>query len=351
VSVLIYGVTGYTGELVAREAVRRGLRPVLAARNGPAVTALASELGCEARAFGLDDPAAVYAGIEGATAVLHCAGPFVRTARPMVEACLARRASYLDITGELAVFERLLRRGEPARQAGVALLPGVGFDVVPSDCLARTLADALPDATELDLAFYSPGGSFSKGTLQTAIESLPAAGAIRRDGEIVPVGLAHATLELDFPFGRRRLVTIPWGDVATAFYTTGIRNIRVFGAPPAKPWQLRALQPLLPVLALGPIKRALQARVRRTVTGPSAHARETARVHLWGRVRNAAGKTLVARLETPEAYAFTATTAVESLRRVEAGEVEPGAWTPARAFGAGYAASFAGVTAEAPHAG
>ncbi len=345
---LIYGVTGYTGVLVAREAARVGLRPILAGRAAAAVSGLASELRLEARAFSLDDPAALRQGLAGVTEVLHCAGPFVRTSRPMVEACLALGASYLDITGELSVFERVLRRGEQAREAGVALLPGVGFDVVPSDCLAATLAAALPDATHLDLAFWSQGGSWSKGTLATMIESLPAAGAVRRNGEIVPVALAHATLDLDFPFGRRRLMTIPWGDVATAFHTTGIPNIRVFGAGPKSPGWLRLAQPLLPLLALGPIKRALQARVRRTVSGPSAEARRTARVYLWGEVRNAAGRKANARLETPEAYAFTAATAVESLRRVAAGEVKPGAWTPARAFGAGYAASFPGVTAETP---
>ncbi len=345
---LLYGVTGYTGDLVAREAVRRGMRPILAGRSAAAVTALATELGCEARAFALDDPTAVRAGLDGVGAVLHCAGPFVRTSRPMVEACLDCRASYLDITGELSVFERVLRQKEKARGAGVALLPGVGFDVVPSDCLAATLAAVLPDATHLDLAFWSQGGSWSKGTLQTVIESLPAAGAVRRNGEIVPVGLAHATMELDFPFGRRRLMTIPWGDVATAFHTTGIPNIRVFGAGPKHPGLLKLALPFLPLLALGPIKRALQARVRRTVTGPSAEARATARVYLWGRVRDASGRAMVARMETPEAYAYTATTAIESLLRVERGEVEPGAWTPARAFGAGYAASFASVTTEPP---
>ena len=295
---LIYGVTGYTGELVAREAARRGLKPILAGRNPAAVSALGSELRLEARAFALDDPAAVGEGLAGVAAVLHCAGPFMRTSRPMVEGCLAKKVSYLDITGELSVFERVLRRGEAARSAGIVLLPGVGFDVVPSDCLAATLAASLPDATHLDLAFYSQGGSWSKGTMQTMIESLPSAGAIRRDGEIVPVGLAHAVRDFDFPCGRRRLMTIPWGDVSTAFHTTGIRNIRVFGAGPRHPGRLKLLQPFLPLLALGPIKRALQARVRKTVTGPDEHARKTARVYLWGQVRNAAGVTMTARLET-----------------------------------------------------
>lgn len=169
---MIYGANGYTGELAAREAATRGLRPVLAGRNAESVGALARELGLEHRAFSLDDPAALTRSIDGMAAVLHCAGPFVLTSRSMVLACLAARAHYLDITGEIAVFEKVLTRGDEARQAGVALLPGVGFDVVPSDCLAARLAAALPDATELILAFASDKGGVSRGTMKTMIESL-----------------------------------------------------------------------------------------------------------------------------------------------------------------------------------
>ena len=186
---MIYGANGYTGELAAREAVARGLRPVLAGRNGETVGALARELGLEHRAFGLDDPSALVRGIEGMAAVLHCAGPFVHTSRAMVAACLAARAHYLDITGEIAVFEKVLARGEQAREAGVALLPGVGFDVVPTDCLAARLAAALPDATELVLAFASNGAAISRGTQKTMIESLPHAGAY--DGLVIQDVYTH----------------------------------------------------------------------------------------------------------------------------------------------------------------
>src|SRR5436305_15188118 len=105
---MIYGANGYTGELAAREAVARGLRPVLAGRNARAVAELALELGLDSRAFALDDPAAAAHGVAGMAAVLHCAGPFVRTSRPMVDACLAAGAHYLDITGEIAVFTAIL---------------------------------------------------------------------------------------------------------------------------------------------------------------------------------------------------------------------------------------------------
>jgi short subunit dehydrogenase-like uncharacterized protein len=345
---MIYGANGYTGELAAREAARRGLRPVLAGRNAEAVASLAMELGLSSRAFGLDDPSALRAGLDGMTAVLHCAGPFVRTSTPMVAACLAGKVHYLDITGEIAVFEAILARSRAAERAGVALL-GAGFDVVPSDCLAARLAEALPSAVELVLAFASDRGGWSRGTLKTVIESLPALGAVRRGGRIVPVPAAYDSRKIDFGLGlgERWAMTIPWGDVSTAFHSTGIPDIRVYtAAPPAAIRRLRLLSHLAPLAALGPVKRRLQRRVERTVTGPSAEIRATARTYLWGQAKDAAGRIATARIETPEAYAFTAVSAVEAASRADAGSIALGAWTPSRAFGARFVDSLPGVLAS-----
>ena len=336
---MIYGANGYTGELIAREAAGRGLKPILAGRNAEAVGKLASELGLPHRIFALDSPQ-----LEGVAAVLHAAGPFIRTSRTMVDACLAARAHYLDITGEISVFEQVLSRGEEAKRAGVALLPGVGFDVVPSDCLAARLAAQLPDATELTLAFVSTRGSISRGTMKTMIESLPHAGAVRRDGKIVPVPIAFDAREIDFPGGRRWAMTIPWGDVATAWWSTGIPNIRVYtGTPPRQIRRMRRMAPLLPLLGWKPLKRYLQKQVEKRVTGPSEEIRRTARMELWGEVRNAAGQVVTGTLVTPEAYQLTAISAVEAAERAAQGRVQPGAWTPSKAFGAGFVEELPGV--------
>lgn len=345
---LIYGANGYTGELAAREAVRRGLSPILAGRSADAVSALGRELGLPFRSFPLDDPAVVRAGLVGVSAVLHCAGPFVRTSPVMVNACLATGAHYLDITGEIAVFEAVLAppKADAARRAGIALLPGVGFDVVPSDSLAARLAAALPGATELTLAFATDGGSWSRGTAKTMIESLPHAGAVRRNGKIVPVPLAYDAREIDFGgrLGHRWAMTIPWGDVATAYHTTGIPNIRVYtGVSPGQIRRLRRLRPFLSLTGFAPVKRFLTRRVERSVTGPGPEVRASARTYLWGEVRDAAGEAVSATLETPEAYAFTAVSAVAAVERVLAGTVAPGAWTPARAFGPDFVTGLPGV--------
>jgi short subunit dehydrogenase-like uncharacterized protein len=340
---LIYGANGYTGELIAREAVRRGLAPTLAGRNAEALASLSRDLDLPYRAFPLDAAKTLRQVLSdtGTRAVLHCAGPFVRTSRPMVDACLAAGVHYLDITGEIPVFEAVLARDDEARRAGVVLLPGIGFDVVPTDCLALQLKELLPDATHLDLAFVVDGGGWSRGTLATMIESLPHAGAMRRNGRIVGLPLAAEAMEVELPVGRRTVMSIAWGDIATAFRTTGIANIRTFtGVPPRTLRRLRRLRPFLPVAGWRPVKRLLELWVRRTVTGPTARQRQEGRSWIWGAVRNAAGESITRCFSTTEGYALTARTAVEGLSRVERGAVGPGAWTPARAFGAHFIAEF-----------
>ena len=341
---LIYGVYGYTGELVLAEALRRGMRPILAGRNAPALERLAERHDLPFRAFSLDEPRTVASAVRGAGAVLHCAGPFVHTSRAMVDACLATGVHYLDITGEIAVFEAILVRGKEARSACVVLLPGVGFDVVPTDCLALRLKERLPDATHLELAFVAEGGRMSRGTQRTRIASLPLAGAERVDGEIRPTGLAERTREIDLPAGRRLVVSIPWGDVATAFHTTGIPNVRVStGIPPRALARMRRWRFLLPLTRLGAVRRMLLRRVDRQPPGPDEATRRTARIQIWGEARNAAGRFVRSTFSMPEGYAFTALSAVEALSRVVAGEVAPGAWTPARAFGARFVFGCDGV--------
>ncbi len=341
---VLYGANGYTGELCAREAVRRGERPILAGRNPAAVSELANELGLEHRVFGLDDPAGLDRGLQGATAVLHCAGPFVLTSAPMIEACLRNGVHYLDITGEIAVFEGAFRLDQQAREAGVTLLPGVGFDVVPTDCLAASLGQNVEGATHLELAFYSHGGSISRGTMKTMIEGLPYAGAVRAQGKIRPVPAAFDAKKIPFSCGERWAMTIAWGDVSTAFRSTHIPNIRVYtGTPPRSIRRMKRMRPLLPIAGLKPIKRLLQWWVGRTVTGPNQEARDRGRVYLWGEARREDGSGVIGHLDTPEGYAFTALASIEATKRVVHGGVPSGAITPSLAFGAGFVRELEGV--------
>ena len=209
---MIYGANGYTGQLTAREAVSRGLKPVLAGRSEGPVAAEAEQLGLEYRVFALDDPLAVREALQGLRLVLHCAGPFSETSEPMVGACVTEGVHYLDITGEISVFKAVHERDAEARRADVVLLPGAGFDIVPTDCLAARLVETLPATTALQLAFQAGGGP-SPGTAKTSVEGLANGGCIRRDGRLEKVPLGWKTRTVPFATGEREAVTIPWGDV------------------------------------------------------------------------------------------------------------------------------------------
>jgi len=340
---VIYGANGYTGELVAREAVSRGLRPTLAGRNAARIDALAAELGLEARCFALDDPGAIRGALAGHRLVLHCAGPFSVTSEPMLGACLDTGVHYLDITGEISVFEFAHQQADAARRADVVLAPGVGFDVVPSDCLAASLVEALPAATRLLLAFEA-GGGLSPGTAKTSIEGLAQGGRIRRDGRLETVPLAWKTRRVPFAHGERTAVTIPWGDVYTAYVSTGIPDIEVYMAvPPATIGHLRRLRWLRPVLSSGPVQSFLKHRVERAVSGPSDAARGGTRSELWGEVSTADGRSASATMTTPNGYDLTVSAALGIVAHLLANDVEGGFYTPSLLMGAGYAASLPGV--------
>jgi short subunit dehydrogenase-like uncharacterized protein len=340
---LLYGANGYTGELIARRAAAAGERPILAGRNREAVSRLAAQLDLEARAFALDDPAAVDRGLAGAQAVLHCAGPFSRTAAPMAEACLRARVHYLDITGEIEVFEGMAARHAAAQEAGVILLPGVGFDVVPSDCLAAHLHRRLPSATHLALGFQTSAW-LSRGTATTMVENLHRGGAVRRDGRIARVPAAGQTRVIDFGAGPVPAITIPWGDVATAYHTTRIPNVEVYTAAPASTRRLLKLaRPFAPLLGTRPVQDMLKRRIQKGPAGPSAEHRARARTRLWGEARDAA-QAVVSRLETVEGYELTSRTALMAVHRVLAGGLAPGFQTPGRAFGPDFVLAVEGTS-------
>ncbi len=340
---LLYGANGYTGALIAREVVARGHRPVLAGRNATAVSALARELGLESRAFSVDDAGALRSNLTGMALVLNCAGPFAHTAGPMAEACLQTGTHYLDVTGEIAVFEMMARRDEAARAAGVMLLPGVGFDVVPSDCLAAHLKRRLPTATKLAMGFQMSGG-LSRGTATTMTENAHRGGAVRRGGVLTPVPAAWRTRTIDFGRGPVTAMTIPWGDVSTAWYSTGIPDVEVYAAAPLGTRVAARLSRYLGwALGSRPVQRWLKRRIQARAPGPTDEQRARGQSLLWGEVRDERGATVVARIRGPEGYTLTALTALAVVSRVLAGEAPPGFQTPSRAYGADFILEVPGI--------
>lgn len=341
-SFLIYGANGYTGELITRYAVERGMRPVLAGRNEGKIRELAERRGLESRVFSLDEADKLDAALREVAMVLHCAGPFSITSGAMVEACLRNKRHYTDITGEIAVFEACAAMDAGAKEAGIMVMPGVGFDVVPSDCLAMHLKDRLPTATHLTLAFYGMG-RISHGTQATMTMNVGKGGAVRRDGKITPVPAAWKTREIDFGGGiRKTAVTIPWGDVATAYYSAGIPNIEVYTVVPQSALKMMKLSRRLGrLLATRPIQKILQKQI--PPGGPSDRERARGKTLLWGEVRDDNGNRVESRLQGPDGYTLSAHAALNITQKILDGNFTPGYQTPAKAYGASLILEIDGV--------
>ena len=278
--------------------------------------------------------------------VLNCAGPFSRTARPMVDACLRTGTHYLDITGEVGVFEALAARDHEAEAAGIVLLPGVGFDVVPTDCLAVHLKERLPSADRLTLAFRIEGG-VSHGTLESMLENVGEAGLERRDGELVEVRAGGRRQIVDFGAGPVEALQVAWGDVSTAYRSTGIENIQVFAAASAAWRAVLAASGLLGGVLSTPLAQGtLRPMIGLLPKGPTERQRRRRRSWVWGRVGDSEGRTATSRLEGPEAYALTAVTAVAAADRILRGDHGAGFRTPALAFGPDFVLEVGGVSRE-----
>lgn len=346
-SFLLYGSYGYTGSLIADLAVRRGMRPILAGRDSVRLRAQADSLGLEYRPISLDDRTSLEVALKEVPLVLNCAGPFRCTFQLIADACLHMGRHYLDIAGEIVVFEALAALDAEARNAGVMLLPGIGFDVVPSDCLAAHLKERLPEASHLALAISGFGGGRSRGTTLTMFDGMLDQGRVRKDGKIVQVPLLWKTREVDFGRGPRSVINLPWGDVASAYYSTGIPNIETYMYM-SKSF-LRMVRLMLPFIGLAKrplIQRMFKQLVMKLPPGPTFEAHQKGRSRLWGEVTHEQGKRAVSRLVTQDGYSLTAETSLAAVSRVLAGDFKAGFQTPSLAYGADFILGFEGVQRE-----
>ncbi len=331
--IIIYGAYGYTGELIVRRAVELGLRPMLAGRNLEAVKKVAEAHGLPYSACDLADSIGLDSLLSGAKVVIHAAGPFIHTARPMMEACIRNGVHYTDITGEIAVFQMAESLGAKAKERGVMLMPGTGFDIVPSDCLAAHLHARMPDAKSLVMAFHSSGKP-SRGTSLTVVEGMGMGGAIRENGKLKTVPEAFDIRTFDLGGKPRTAVTIPWGDVFTAYFSTGIPDTRVYMTMPEQMakglrwgrwfgWLTRAEW----------FKERLRRKIKAGKPGPTDDERARNAMYLCGEVINGKGEKMTSAITTPEGYTLTAMSAVQIAIEVAGGKKMPGFCTPSMVFG------------------
>jgi len=262
----------------------------------------------------------------------------------MVKGCLRAGAHYLDITGEIEVFESLAALDAAARDAGIMVLPGAGFDVVPSDCLAAHLKAQLPGAARLVLAFFSNGRT-SHGTATTIVENLAKGLWVRKNGRLTRVPVGWKELTIYFGEGPRGAITIPWGDVSTAYYTTGVPDIEVYmAAPRAARKMIRASRRLGWLLGSRPVQRYLKRRIDAAPPGPTDEERARTYCLLWGEASDDTGGRVEARLRTPDGYTLTALTTLAIVERIVNGDAPAGFQTPAAAYGADFVLEIEGTS-------
>ena len=348
---LLYGSYGYTGSLIARAAVDAGAPLILAGRDGGRLRAQSETLGLPYRVAALDDERGLAEALRGVGAVLHLAGPYAHTSRLVVDACLRAGVHYLDVTGEHAVFEALRARSEEARAAGITILPGVGFDVVPSDCLALYVAGRLPGATRLEIAVRGVAG-VSQGTARTMVEAAPGGGYVRRDGRLVWVPAGWRSRRVALGRGTAQGWSVPLPDLTSAYHSTGIPNITTYYLGNAATGALlRASRILRHPLAARCWRAIAHRAIGLVIRGPTQGARGRGEALVWAEASADDGRAAAALLRCPEPYSLTAATALESARRVLAGQgtghpLPAGYLTPAMAFGPDYVLGFAGVRRE-----
>ncbi len=334
-SFLLYGANGYTGALIAKYAAKYGLHPTLAGRREEAIKPLAAKLKLPYTIIDLHDTTALKTALQEVKVVVNAAGPFSNTAHPMIEACLQTGTHYLDINGDISVFELIKSFDDEAKRRNIMLLPGVGFDVVPTDCMALHLKNKLPDATHLKLAFASVrGGGLSHGTAMTIVNKLGEGGTTRENRELTTRPLGEKGMWVNFGATRLFAMSIPWGDVSTAYFTTGIPNIEAYTAVKPVAYKLLKLQKLFNwLLRMEGIKNIIRKRIKQRPAGPTDEMRSKAKSLVWGEARNAKQQAVSAHFTCADGYTLTALSSLIIAKKVLQGNFKPGYQTPASCYG------------------
>lgn len=331
---LLYGANGYTGKLIARYAKEYNLSPVLAGRTEASISSMAKELGLEYRIFALDNPTVIEQQLEDIQLLIHAAGPFANTAKQMVEACIATGTHYIDINGDITVFEQIKTYHTKAKQAGVMLMSGAGFDVIPTDCCALHLKEQMPDATHLQLAFIPSRSQTSHGTATTMATRIGEKAVIRANGQFVKKPLGYKGMWLDANGQQRFVMSLQWGDISTAYHTTGIPNVEVFTGMKPTAYRILKFQFLFNwLLRTQTMRRYIQQKIDKGPAGPSDEQRANASTVIWGKVSNKEGKELTHQFVCADGYSVTAWGILTIAQKILAGNFKAGYQTPAGCYG------------------
>ena len=331
---LLYGANGYTGKHIAKHAATYNLQPILAGRTEANIKPLAAELQLPYRIIDLDNKEQLENALSAVKLVLHAAGPYVYTAKQMIEACLQTGVHYIDINGDISVFEMLKKYDAAAKEKSIMVMPGAGFDVVPTDCIALQLKNKMPDATHLKLAFASIGGGLSHGTATTMTGKIGEGGATREKGMIVRKPLGQKGMWVNFGTKKLFVMTIPWGDISTAYTTTGIPNIETYTGMAPKVYRILKLQWAFNwLLRTEFVRNIIRKKIKAKPAGPSDEQRKNSSSLVWGEATNPSGEKLTACISCLDGYSLTAHSSLLISKKILDGNFKTGYQTPSGCYG------------------
>lgn len=344
--VLIYGATGYTGRLITARLRKSHSKPVIAGRSPQRVQALAAQLGVTGWVMTPDDPSTLDEALGDVGVLINAASPFALTAPPLIQSCLRTKTNYLDITGELPVFQDAFGYAAAARERGIMIMPGAGLGIVASDCLAAHVASLVPGAKYLRIGLLRPS-SFSRGTFRSALGLANSRVSIRRNDQMISLPVGRLQRTFDFGDGEKQSVAVSWADVFTAWHSTGIRNIEAyFEADFASRTFYQLGAGIADAMQLSPARNLIDAVAGVLPEGPPEDQRRAERCVIVAEAENSWRQKRSARLETSDGYSFTAEATVAIAQRVMRGDFVSGFQTPAKVYGADLVLEFEGTHRE-----
>jgi short subunit dehydrogenase-like uncharacterized protein len=343
-TILIYGANGFSAGLILNEFLKMGIKPILAGRNSEKIKVLAHQKGCNFKIFDLNSIRKIISELTGVNTVLNCAGPFSKTAAPLINACLISGTNYIDITGEMEIFKYAWSMDTKAKEKGIVILPGAGFDVIPTDCLAKKLKEELPDASSLKLAFATRNSRPSRGTIKATLDYISSNTMVRK-GEVISIPTASLSRIIDFGDFHSDSIAVQWADVFNAYFSTEIDDIEIYMALPSLAKNVLKMTAGLieRLLSIRMIKKMVTLFIDNFLTDPNDRQRQNSVTYFWGMVQNQKGTVLEKVLQLPDGYNITAFGAAEAAFRISQGLVKPGTQTPSLAFGSDFIELFLSI--------
>ncbi len=279
--IAVYGATGFTGRLIARELRRLDAEFLIAGRNREKLEAMSEELGGVAiAAVPIDDDRGLREMLEPCSTVIACAGPFTLHGEPILRAAAETGTHYLDTTGEQTFIKLAFDRyGERAKATGGALISGMGFDYAPGDLIAALTAEGMGALDEITIAYCVHGFAPTHGTALSALEIMQGGDFVWTEGDWRPAPRSGDGGHWRFPepIGKQRMLRYPAGEQITVprhVETARVRTVLNGMVVPPRLMPLAvAATPILGAAMRTPLRRATGALVRRLPAAPGERQR------------------------------------------------------------------------------